>query len=47
MRDAIVGPEPLLVPIPEPVRPSGISRSELHRRMAAGDTLARNLALAR
>ena len=40
MRDAIVGLEPLLIPIPEAVRLSGLSRSGLYRRIAAGDIVA-------
>jgi Helix-turn-helix domain len=32
--------DPLAVPIPEAVRLSGISRSELYRRLAAGDVRA-------
>jgi hypothetical protein len=32
--------DPLTVPIPEAVRLSGISRSELYRRLAAGDVRA-------
>lgn len=32
--------DPLAVPIPEAVRLSGISRSELYRRLATGQVLA-------